>query len=285
MLTAENAAAQASLDGFGDAARPFLKWVGGKRQLLSELRRRVPSQFGTYFEPFLGGGALFFALCPPSAVLSDTNERLIRAYSGIRDGLDEVVARLRDMPFSKEFFNELRARQIDVGRDVDVSAWMIYLNKTAYNGLYRVNRRGEFNAPFGRYDNPTICAEENLRGCSQALKSARLRVEDFTAVLQRAVAGDFVYFDPPYLPVSTHSDFTRYTSLPFGFREHERLRDVALALKRRGVHVLLSNSSAPDVFRLYADHFKVETVSANRFVNSDPRKRGAVAETLISSGS
>jgi DNA adenine methylase len=263
-------------------ARPFLKWAGGKRQLLDELRRRAPATFGAYHEPFLGGGALYFGLAPRVAFLGDTNERLIRTYRGVQRQADAVISTLRSMPNEKDFFLSQRRRAIDNEPDAEVAAWLIFMNKTAYNGLYRVNRRGEFNTPFGRYNNPTICDADNLRACAAALTTAHLNTEDFVAVLGRARLGDFVYFDPPYVPLSANSSFTRYTADQFRAVDQERLRDVALELKRRGVHVLLSNSSAPQVLELYARDFRIEEISATRMVNCRPEGRGKILELLIS---
>ncbi len=272
---------QETLLGLTDA-RPFLKWVGGKRQLLKALLRRVPSSYGTYHEPFLGGGALFFALCPLAAVLSDTNSRLIRTFKGVQQNVDAVISRLTQMPALREFFNAQRRLRIDEASDADLAAWFIYLNRTGYNGLYRVNRRGEFNVPFGRYENPRICDSENLVACSKALSGASLVNSDFEAVLDRAEPGDVVYLDPPYIPVSVHSSFTRYTPNQFRLADHLRLRDTALELKRRRIHVLLSNSAAPEVFALYEKHFRIEMLHAARSVNCDPAGRGKILEALIS---
>jgi DNA adenine methylase len=289
-LMRSSAAVDADLPLFADPvtsrtarhpAKPFLKWVGGKRQLLGALLDRIPDGFQTYHEPFLGGGALFFALRPTSACLSDTNHRLIGAYRGVRDDVSSVITSLVNRPVSREFFETERRRQVDGLPDADVAAWLIYLNRTGYNGLYRVNRKGQFNVPFGRYTNPTTCDPETLLACSTALQKAQLSNEDFETVLTRAVAGDFVYFDPPYIPISRNSSFTRYTAGQFDLHDHRRLRDVALELKRRGVNVLISNSAAPAVFRLYESDFQIETVSAARYVNSDPLGRGKIFETLI----
>jgi DNA adenine methylase len=263
------------------ASRPFLKWAGGKRQLLPSLLQHAPANPGRYFEPFIGGGALFFALRPKKAVLADVNKRLIRAYMGVRKSVDEVIRLLRDYPHDPEFFYRFREKNIDDGTDAEVAAWVIYLNKTGFNGLYRVNRGNRFNVPFGRYANPTICDEPTLRASSAALAEAVLRVQDFGAVVEKAKAGDFVYFDPPYVPLSTTSSFTSYTSQGFGDAEQTRLRDTALRLKERGVRVLLSNSSAPSVRKLYARGFTISEVSATRLVNSKATARGAIVELLI----
>lgn len=261
-------------------ARPFIKWVGGKRQLVDRMRRYVPEEFGTYHEPFVGGGALFFELLPRNASLSDLNERLIRTYRGIRDQPEKIIERLREYPHDKEFFLEMRAKDIDSCEDDEVAAWFIYLNKTGFNGLYRVNSRNVFNVPFGDNENTTICDEKNIRACSRALQSVKLEVSPFEAVLDRAEPGDFVYFDPPYVPLSVTSSFTSYTSAGFDMAAQIRLRDVALALKSRGVHVLLSNSSAPAVREIYAEFEQVE-VSATRAVNSRVEGRGKIVELLM----
>jgi DNA adenine methylase len=266
------------------AAKPFVKWAGGKRQLLPDIVARVPKFAGRYFEPFVGGGALFFHLAPKKAVLADTNERLIRTYRGVKEDVDGVIRRLcryRGL-HSEAFFYKLREKEIDRAKShVEVAAWLIYLNRTGYNGLYRVNSKNRFNVPFGRYANPTICDGETLRACSRALAGAELEHADFAAVVEKAREGDFVYFDPPYAPLSKTSSFASYTKDGFGPSEQERLRDVALALKRRGVHVLLSNSSAQDVRRLYGKGFRITKVLATRVVNSKASQRGAIPELLI----
>jgi DNA adenine methylase len=241
----------------------------------------MPARYGTFLEPFLGGGALFFALRPKKAVLADVNERLIRTYRGVRNHVDDVVRLLRTYPHDEAFYYRLREVDVDAGTDAEVAAWFLYLNRTGYNGLYRVNRDNRFNVPFGRYEHPTICDEETLRSCSAALANAELLVGDFEAVAARARRGDFVYFDPPYVPLSATSSFTSYTSGGFGPQDQARLRDVARGLKARQVSVLLSNSSAPLVRSLYRGGFEVQRVSARRAVNSRASKRGAVAELVI----
>ncbi|MGA2448100.1 MAG: DNA adenine methylase [Polyangiaceae bacterium] len=265
-----------------EGARPFIKWAGGKRQLLPALIERVPESYGTYFEPFVGGGALFFSQRPGQAVLADVNTRLIRTYRGVRDHVDEVIGLLRDYPHDSKFYYDLRQRDIDSASDAEVAAWFIYLNKTGYNGLYRVNRGNGFNVPFGRYANPTICDEPTLRACSAALAGVeRLLVSDFEVAVADATRGDFAYFDPPYVPLSITSSFTSYTSQGFGLEDQIRLRDLARRLKKRGVRVLLSNSSTPFVRDLYAEDFDVEEVLATRMVNSKASARGAIIELVI----
>ncbi len=263
------------------AAQPFLKWAGGKRRLLPDLVRHLPEEYGTYFEPFLGGGALFFAVQPQSAVLSDTNERLVRTWKTVRDAPEALIERLSTFPHNEEFFLQQRQRDIDVEDDVEVAAWMLYLNRTAYNGLYRVNSKGGFNVPFGRYENPTICNVDRIRHCSEVLSGVAIHHRDFTAVLKEAQPGDFVYFDPPYVPLSESSSFTGYTRDGFTLDDQARLRDLAGDLKKRGVSVLLSNSSAPQVHELYSDGFELREVQVSRAINSKASGRGKIAELLI----
>ncbi len=276
------------LEAQAQEARPLVKWAGGKRQLLPELLPRVPPRFARYHEPFAGGAALFFALRASrptlAATLTDVNARLIRTYQGVQKHVDEVVRLLRDYKAKHDetFFYELRKSDVDAGTDVEVAAWFIYLNKTGFNGLYRVNSKNLFNVPFGRYANPAICDEANLRACSAALRGVTLKVDGFESVEARAERGDFVYFDPPYVPLSATSSFTSYTSGGFGVEQQIRLCEVALALKKRGVHVLLSNSGAPFIKDLYEKHgFTVDPVSATRSVNSKASSRGAVTEYVI----
>lgn len=262
------------------SARPFLKWVGGKRQLLDQMRPHLPVRFGRLHEPFVGGGALFFALQPRRASLSDNNARLVATYRGVRDEPGRVIELLKEYPHDKDFFLEARDWAIDDRPDAEIAAWFIYLNKTGYNGLYRVNKRNRFNVPFGNYRRPKICDEGGLRAASKALQGVRLEQGDFAATARRARKGDLVYFDPPYVPLSMTSDFTKYTSTGFDADDQRRLRDVALVLKARGVHVLLSNSSAAWVRELYCD-FELIEVRARRAVNCQPSGRGEVKELLI----
>lgn len=267
-----------------DTVQPFLKWAGGKLRILPALLLCKPKQFGTYHEPFMGSGALFFRLSPASAYLSDANERLIRTYRAVRDNVEDVLNLLLDMRAAhcEEYFYQQRSRDIDGETDVGVAAWMIYLNRTCYNGLYRVNKRGRFNVPCGRNPNPDIYNPDRLRSCSRALHGAHLDVCDYTVVLDRAEPNDFVYFDPPYIPVSKTSRFSSYTRHGFNYEDHCRLRDTALELKDRGVHVMLSNSWCRDVLDLYgSDAFKVKQVTALRSINCNTEYRGKIFEALI----
>lgn len=264
------------------APKPFVKWAGGKRQLLAQILAQFPKQFRTYHEPFVGGGAVFFALKPRRiAYLSDSNDRLVRSYRGIKENVKEVIALLKQYPKSREFFLEMRARDIDSASDVEVAAWFIYLNKLAFNGLYRVNSKNKYNVPYGDNENASICDEKNLRACSRALARATIEHEDFLEVGRRARKGDLVYFDPPYIPLSTTSYFTSYTVGGFTHADQEKLRDLAIKLKRRGVHVLLSNS--PPAAKLYTAElgFSVTEVLAARAMNSKAELRGKITELLI----
>lgn len=261
--------------------KPFIKWAGGKRSLLPQIVPHLPEKFRRYHEPFLGSGALFFYLRPRLASLSDTNARLIRTYQGLRDEPDRVIELLSSYPHEKEFFLKMRGLDIDEQDDAAVAAWFIYLNKTAYNGLYRVNRKNRFNVPFGRYKNPVICAESVLRACAKTLRRADLVHGDFEERARRARKGDLVYFDPPYVPLSATSSFTAYTSSGFDMDAQVRLRDVAVALRRRGVHVLISNSSADAVRELYQEGFDLVEITARRSINSRGDGRKAICELLI----
>jgi DNA adenine methylase len=199
----------------------------------------------------------------------------------VRDSVEDVIALLRSYPHNEKFFYALREKEIDSASDAEVAAWFIYLNKTGFNGLYRVNRANRFNVPFGRYADPKYCDEDTLRACALALANTKLMVADFEVAVAGARRGDFVYFDPPYVPLSATSSFVSYTSGGFDATRQVALRDTARKLKRRGVHVLLSNSSAPLVWGLYAEGFKLIEVSATRVVNSKATSRGAIMELII----
>ena len=263
-------------------ARPFLKYAGGKTALLPKILPLLPAKINTYYEPFVGGGAVFFALAAEKrfkrAVIGDVNDDLIETYFSIQHDLDELVRRLKAHAgkHSEEYFYKVRAQ-----KGVNIAARLIYLNRTCFNGLYRVNRKGEFNVPFGKYANPTICDEENLRAVSIALRRVGLLSGDFERSTMRAKRGDTVYFDSPYAPLSETSNFTGYAKGGFGEADQTRLRDCFAELDARGVHVLLSNSDTPLVRKLYKG-FKLEEVQAPRRVNSKGGKRGNVGELLIS---
>lgn len=274
------------------AARPFVKWAGGKTALLPELDVHAPERFGRYFEPFVGGGAFFFHLAarmPPQrgvwAILGDRNKALITTYKCIRTDVHEVVTQLflheRSHTRRKEkFYYDLRA---DEPTDAyEVAARFVALNKLCFNGLYRVNRLGKYNVPYGKWKSaPTVCDEINLCAVARVLKGAALDHGDFEEIVLTAARGDFVYFDPPYIPVSATSNFTAYAKEPFGPLEQERLRDCALRLKRKGVRVLLSNADVPLARKLYARGFDLRRVESRRGINSNTGKRGLVGELLV----
>ena len=267
------------------SATPFVKWAGGKRQLLSSLLELVPARVsGTYREPFIGGGAVFFALAAEGrirrAVLSDVNRELIDAYTSVRDQPEELISALREHRNEKAHYYRVRATEVERLSPLERAARFIFLNRCGYNGLYRVNASGKFNVPFGRYANPTICDARNLRAASRALQEVELRCGDFDGVSE-AGKNDFVYFDPPYVPLTRTASFTSYASGGFGQSEQERLRDLALRLKKRGVRVLLSNSATPIVHELYGKGFETKPVHARRMVNCRPSGRGGVRELLI----
>jgi len=269
-------------------AHPFCKWAGGKTKLLTEILPRLPDKIKTYYEPFVGAGAVFFALANEKrfqhAVIGDSNADLMLTYTTLRSNPAGVIAELGKhvWPHSEDYYYKVRAS--NPKDDAVRSARFIYLNRTCFNGLYRVNKKGEFNVPFGKYTNPTICDTETLRAASGALKNTKMLWGDFEGVVSFAMKGDAVYFDSPYAPVSETADFTSYTKEGFGYNEQERLAKIAQRLIDRGVHVLLSNADTPFVRKLYKE-FKLEEVSAPRRINSKGGKRGNVGELLISGGS
>lgn len=273
--------------------RPFVRWAGGKRQLLPELRKRVPATFGRYIEPFVGGGALFWDLAASGrpevrhAILADMNEELISSYKAIRSSsLNEIIERLAWLQehHGPTQYAEMRAKNWkDLRSFSAIAVRFIYLNKTCWNGLYRVNRQGRFNVPMGKFKHtPLVCDEPNLRACHEALRGIEIYHQGYVETMAMAKKGDFVYLDPPYLPISKTSDFTAFTATGFGLDDHKRLSEEALKLKRRGVNVLLSNSGCDDIRRIYEKDFKIEEVSARRMINSNYMLRGNVSEFLIS---
>lgn len=266
---------------------PFIKWAGGKTRLLSQYAPFMPTTWNHYHEPFLGGGAVFFSLLPKNATLSDINGRLIETYSAIRDDVDDVIARLAELRerHGKEHYYRSRTRfnQPRGLGPIERAALFIYLNKTCFNGLYRENRRGQFNVPVGSYRNPRIFDEAQLRAASDALRGVELRVGGFAAVLDRVQPGDFVYFDPPYVPLSATSSFTSYAKGGFDMKMQEELADVFGKLVERGCQVRLSNSDTPVVRELYKQ-WDIEVIRAPRMINSNARKRGCVDEVLVIGG-
>lgn len=261
------------------SARPFVKWAGGKRWLVANILAQVGT-FNRYYEPFLGGAAVFFGIAPPDATLSDSNVKLITAYKALQYDPDAVIGRLRSYENTREFYNNIRKKNFAVGPVDERAADFIYCNRVNFNGLYRENRRGQYNVPFGRNPNATICDEPNLLAVAGALQGVDIRTSDFEDAVASADQGDLCYFDPPYVPLNATSNFTSYQAEGFGQSDQIRLRDVAMRLRARGVTVVLSNSSAPFVFDLYKD-FDIVRVSARRAINSNAEGRGDVDEVLI----
>ena len=270
---------------------PIVKWVGGKRQLLDEIVPSFPKKYGTYFEPFFGGGAVLFSVQPKKAVINDLNGDLIRVYTVIRDNPDALIEALKGFENTAECFYAQRELDRDkttfnLLSDVERAARLIFLNRTCYNGLYRVNSAGEFNTPFGRYKKPNIVNEVTIRALHSYLTKNDISIlnSDFAQAVNSATAGDFVYFDPPYDPVSNSAAFTGYNESGFDRNEQTRLRNLCLALVGRGVKVMISNSATDFIKNLYSQPpFRIRVVRAKRNVNSDGEKRGEVDEYLITS--
>jgi DNA adenine methylase len=268
-----------------NSASPIVKWAGGKSKLLPELIARLPATWNRYYEPFVGGAALFFKIAPERAVLGDVNADLIAMYRGVADELPAVTRLLRvhQRRYSADHFYRTRTlwntRRASWTLAARASSF-IFLNRACFNGLWRVNRAGEFNVPFGRYTNPPICMPEVLGAAHTALQHAELRAGDYRATLRDAKRGDFVYLDSPYAPVSATSSFTSYASGGFGENDQRELAATARALVARGCHVLLTNSDTPLVRSLYAG-FQLDRVKCPRSINSDASARGNVDELII----
>jgi DNA adenine methylase len=263
--------------------RPVLKWAGGKSKLLPDILPRLPRSIETYYEPFIGGAAVFFALAAEGrfrrAVLGDTNPDLLAVYQALKSDVERVISVLRGYRHGEDEYYRIRAAKPRALPER--AARIIYLNRTGYNGLYRVNRAGNFNVPFGRYVNPTICDTERLRAAARALTKVSIEQADFETLIAAAKPGDAVYLDPPYLPLSPTSSFTAYDRHAFGIAEHERLARAFTKLGRSGVCALLSNSDTAQTRALYRAH-RVHTVYVARAINSKADQRGAVSEILVS---
>lgn len=263
---------------------PIVKWVGGKRQLMFELLKNMPKSYNRYFEPFIGGGALFFELQPENAYISDMNEELINLYSIVRDNVYDLIADLNKHEVSKEYFLEIRnldrTDEYKNLSNVQRASRFIYLNRTCFNGLYRVNSQGQFNVPFGNYKNPRIVDENNLLNCSELLKNTEIKCADFSGILRKVKKGDFVYFDPPYVPLNETSSFTSYTKDGFDMDMQFELRAVCDELDSMGVMFMLSNSDTKLVNELYAN-YEIKKVFASRAVNANADGRGKITEVLV----
>lgn len=266
---------------------PVVKWVGGKRQLLNEITPLLPKKITSYCEPFLGGGAVLFSIQPSKAIVNDLNGDLIVVYETIRDDVEALIVDLKRHENTSEYFYAIR----DIDRDkeayqamskVERASRLIYLNKTCFNGLFRVNSSGEFNSPFGHYKNPNIVNEPVLRAVNKYFASSNITFcnEDFATTLDKVGKGGFVYLDPPYDPVSDTASFTGYNKGGFDRGEQIRLKQCCDDLTRRGVKFMLSNSATNFIKELYKD-YNVSVVQAKRAINSDASKRGAIEEVLI----
>ena len=278
---------------FNPLVRPFLKWAGGKRQLLPEIVKYVPKRISkhTYYEPFIGGGALLFQLQPPKAVINDSNKELINCYKVIKDSLDELMEELSKDKYSNSETSYYEMRDLDRSTkkyaslsEVEKAARIIYLNKTCYNGLFRVNSQGQFNVPFGRYKNPNFLDDAVLRAVNKYLNSNNITLlnQDFAEAVKDAKTGDFIYLDPPYDPVSETASFTGYDVNGFNRDEQERLKKEFDALHKRGCKVMLSNSCTDFILDLYKDYQDtIIKVRATRSINSNALKRGMVDEVLV----
>ena len=262
---------------------PFVKWVGGKRQLIKEIEQELPKNISKlkYFEPFIGGGAVFFHLQPKTAKINDANPELINVYETIKCDVDKLIESLKQHKNEENYFYEIRERDrkedFSKSSKIERASRLIYLNKTCFNGLYRVNNSGEFNSPFGRYENPNIINEPVLRAVSNFINSNKITISNFDYVeaLEKVDDKSFVYLDPPYHPVSNSSNFTGYVAGGWNVDEQKRLRDLCDQLTDKGVKFLLSNSSTPLVRDLYKDsQYQIKTIKAVRSINSVGTKRG-----------
>lgn len=272
--------------------KPFVKWIGGKRQLLKQFRdlglyppEHFDLQNSTYFEPFVGGGAVFFDLLPRRAQLSDLNLELVTTYNVIKNNVEELISSLKKHKNEKEYFLKTRSLKISKLNSVQVASRFIYLNRTCFNGIYRVNSRGEFNVPYVKNKYPLICDEINLRKVSKALQNVEIKHQDYKKALKSAKKGDFIYLDPPYHPLGKAASFTAYTKESFSEKDQTELRDLFLELHRRGCFIMLSNSDAPFVNEIYGElkgeGVTIHKVHAGRVVNSKISARGKVKEVVV----
>ena len=256
-------------------AKPILKWAGGKTQLLGQLLPKVPEVYGRYIEPFIGGGAMFFALNPAESVIADSNPELINMYRQVAENVGDVISFLQEYENTQEMFYSVRALDWEDLTEAEAAARTIYLNKTCFNGLYRVNKKGKFNVPYGKQKAPNFCDADALYAASEALKKATIVCGDYLSVLKEyARPGDFIFLDPPYLPISAHSDFKRYTKEQFYEEDHVELAKEVLRLQELGCHIILTNSNHPLVYELY-ESFNIEVVQTKRYIScSGNRRRG-----------
>ena len=271
--------------------KPFVKWAGGKRQLIPILNENLPKSFGTYYEPFIGGGALLFHILTErnaqKCSISDLNSDLVLTYTTIRDKIDGLISSLKNheknyQKDSKTYYYSVR--ESNPRSEIEKTSRLLFMNRTCFNGLYRVNSKGKFNVPLGRYTNPNIVNEDNLRSVSAILNTSKIAIKcrDFESVLRDAKKGDLVYFDPPYQPVSDTANFTSYTNKSFTYDDLNRLAELCLKLDSKGCKVLLSNSDSKEVAEMFSHKsWKINRIQANRSINSNSKKRTGHFELLI----
>lgn len=256
-------------------ASPVLKWAGGKTQMLNEIIPRLPKEYNQYIEPFIGGGALYFNLGSSKSIIADSNPELINLYKQLAEDCDKVIEALQEYQNTEEMFYEVRGKDWLECSPIEAAARMIYLNRTCFNGLYRLNKKGKFNTPFGKYKNPNICNKDKLYAASKLLKSSTIVCDDYLKVLGKyAKKGDFIFLDPPYMPISDYSDFKRYTKEQFYEQDQINLANEVHRLHKMGCYVMLTNSNHPLIHELYKD-YKIEIIQTKRNINSKgDRRRG-----------
>jgi DNA adenine methylase len=260
-------------NGIEGATTPILKWAGGKTQMLGDIVQRMPRNYKRYIEPFIGGGALFFYLGVSNSLIADSNPELINLYKQVAENCEEVIEALQKYQNEEVMFYEVRAKNWKEYNPIEAAARMIFLNKTCFNGLYRLNKKGFFNTPFGKYKNPTICNAEKIRKASELLKKTDIICDDYLQVLEKHVnKEDFVFLDPPYVPISENSDFKRYTKEQFYEEDQRRLAKKVDELVNKGCQVMLTNSNHPLVYELYGN-YNIEIIKTRRNINSLGDKR------------
>lgn len=265
-------------------SKPFIKWAGGKRQLIKELIKLLPANYNRYFEPFIGGGALFFAIQPKNAYISDINPELINLYNVVKNDVDLLINDLIKYKNTEDYFYKIRNldrkpsyKKFNV---IKKASRFIYLNKTCYNGLYRTNSKGYFNVPFGFYKDPNIIDEQNLKACSELLKKTEIVSSHFLAMENEIKTGDFVYFDPPYIPINKTSSFTKYYKDDFDIGEQIKLKELCDRLTKKNIYFMLSNSYSKQILKLY-EQYNIKKIKATRAINCKADKRGAINELII----
>lgn len=261
-------------------AQPFLKWAGGKKQVIPSLSELIPKSFNQYIEPFVGGGALFFYLQHNNSIIGDSNEEIINCYKIVRDNVEELISVLKCYHYDKDLYYQVRGELPEC--NIKRAARTIFLNKTCFNGLFRVNKKGQFNVPFGKYKNPIICDTDRLIACSKALQGVNILHNHYIETLKYARSGDFLYLDPPYQPISKYSDFKRYTKDFFYEKDQIQLVQEVKRLVSIGCHVIVSNSDCEFIRSIYTDYKETTyQVEVNRHINKNPEGRTGIKELII----